>query len=265
MNKLELKKKLFLIGQSFLLLLGLFLLSGGKIISVNWSEILFGIGIALIAASLIALFNRIFTDDDNKTDADSSKTDDDNSKKVEIQALLNQSETEKDNLGIVKIYENRSEINDKINNAIKESATQIDVMTQDGLYLIRKKSTIEKTIKNRLMNDLRMRILVPLKIKESYFETNINGLVEWWRSELNETQKANCKIHCYDGTPQDLYFHIDKMIFVGPFFYFLPTDQTTITYEFKEGTTGGVIYTDLFDYIWKESKEINIKNGEENK
>jgi len=246
-------KKLFFAVQIALFSLGLLFTGIGILGQFNWKEIPLNIGITFIAASLISLFNRFFLVDNS------------GEKELEIIKQADspvKADMENDNLGIVKIYENRSEINDKINNAIKGSATQIDVITQDGLYLIRKKSTIDKTIKNRLLNNLRMRILVPLKIREDYFETNINGLIEWWRNELNETQKANCKIHYYDGTPQDLFFHIDKMIFVGPFFYYLPDDQTTITYEFKENSIGGEIYTELFDHIWDESKEISIKNGE---
>jgi len=231
------KRKLFFAVQITLLSLGLLFTCIGILGQFDWKEIPLNIGIALIAASLVALFNEIFTDDDTTENKTIPKD-------------------KNDNLGLVEVYKNRSEKNEKINQAIRDLAPKIDVMTQDGLYLLRVR--MGEIIKARLMDNLKIRILIPVEIKEQYHRDNINDLLDWY-SKLNDIQRSNMTIKCYNGTPQDLYFHINEIIIVGPYFFDFRADQATITYEFKEDSYGGKVYSEFFERTWGKAEEIKIE------
>jgi hypothetical protein len=233
------KNKQFFTIQIALLSSGVTLTVIGILGHFDWKEIMLNIGIALIAASLVSLFNKIFSDDDTENKIKPTGID--------------------SNLGLVEIYKNRSDKNEKINRAITELAPKIDIMTQDGLHLLREK--MGETIKARLMDNLEIRVLIPIEIKEQYHRDNINDLIDWY-SKLNKIQRTKMSIRRYNGTPQDLYFHIKNIIIVGPYFYDLKTDQTTITYEFEEDSYCGKVYSEFFERIWDKSEEIKIDKNE---
>jgi len=251
------KRKLFFAFQIVLFSLGLFLLSGGKIISINWNEILSGIGIAFISTSLISLFSKFFLVNNSGKNEPNVTIEPDSRSKINLEIY---------NWGLIMIHRNRCDKNEKVNSYIEKHAMKIDIMTQDSLHSLR--LNMENELTNRLTHGMEMRILLPSEKELRHFNKN-KELVEWW-TNLPENQRNNIKIRRYEGTPQDLYFRVDNMIFIGPYILGVQSNQSTITYEFElchsdkkektdEKTKGGKLYSEYFERIWRESAKYEIK------
>ena len=226
-------KKLFITVQIALFFMGLFLLSVGILGSFVGKEIPFNIGITFIAVSLIVLFNNWLLADDSGN-------------------LSNK-------WGLREIYKHRYEKNARVNSYITRTATEFDIMTQNCLHGLRK--AIGDELKERLEHGLRMRILTPSDMHDPQHVKDIEELINWC-NDLDKKQRENIEIRSYDGIPQDMYYRIDNMIFVGP--YFLGershSNHETITYEFTKDSNGGKIYSDYFEQIWRNSKKIELKS-----
>jgi hypothetical protein len=226
------KKKSFELVQLATLLAGCVLLLLGHWFLQDWKEILYSVGTAFLASSLMAVFSQRYLIDE----------------KPDLSVKW----------GLVNIYSQRFEKNEKLNEKIQNQAKNVDVITQEGLATLRQK--LGPRLKERLGNGLKMRILIP-KIKKGAFpvvEQKLRDLVKW-REQLIHKQKENIKIRYYSGVPQDLYFCVDNTIIVGPYFLNRTINQLTITYEFNAETTGGKIYSEYFDELWEKSKEGEIK------
>lgn len=242
---LDLKRRLFYVGQIALSFLGLSLLTVGVFAPFSGKEIVLSIGITFIATSFIAFFNKWLIDEDNSN------------KKPELTKINVPPETSETSIevkwGLITIHKHRCDKNDRINNYIKETAAEIDVMTQNSLHGLRLR--IGKELRNRLSHNLKMRILIP----ESHLPSeDIKELIEWY-NKLDNNQQENVKIRSYDGAPQDLYYRVDDMIFIGPYFIgerFNANDQT-ITYEFKKDSNGGKVYSEYFEQIWDIGKRVS--------
>jgi len=222
--------KLFYFGQVFLILLGIILLLLRKLIFNDWAEIPNNIGIALISASLISIFNKWLLDNDGSN----------LSRKW----------------GLKEIYEYRSDKDKQTNEYIITKAKIMDVMTQNSLKELR--TNIGDEIKQRLTNNFKIRILISKDINTSKHKKDVDELIDWYKS-LNKNQQANVTIRRYNGIPQDLYFRIDNMIFIGPYHLDVFSNQKTITYEFMVNSSGGKIYSKYFERIWKKSEKNEIK------
>jgi len=226
----NLLKKLFYFGQCFLFLLGMFLLSLGKFNLIDWAEIPKNIGIALISASLISIFNKVLLDNDGSN--------------------LSRA------WGLKEIYEYRSDKDKQTNEYIIMKAERMDVMTQNSMRELR--ANIGDEIKQRLTNNLKIRILIPEDIDTPKHKEDVNDLLTWYKC-LNKNQQVNVTIRRYNGIPQDLYFRVDNMIFIGPYHLDVYNNQKTITYEFMANSSGGKIYSKYFERIWKNSEKNEIK------
>jgi hypothetical protein len=233
----SLKRKFFYAVQIALFSLGLLFIGIGILGSFNWKEIPLNIGITFIATSLISLFNKFFLMDSG-------------SKEIKQKTIIDETKTEIGKWGLVKIYKYRNEKNEKINSYIKESAKEIDVMTQNSLFTLRNK--IGRELRDRLTNVLKMRILIP---KANLLSEDIKNLIEWCK-KLDNDQQDNIKIRSYEGTPQDLYFRVDDMIFIGPYRINVHSNHETITYEFTKNSEGGKIYSEYFEQIWSAGTKI---------
>lgn len=55
----------------------------------------------------------------------------------------------------------------------------------------------------------------------------------------------------------DFYWRVDNMIYVGPYFYDEPSNQT-ITYGFEEGGKGFARYSDYFEKLWN-NKDLTVE------
>lgn len=226
---LDLKRRLFYTGQLVLFFSGLFLLAIGASISSWWQAIPFNFGITFIATSVIAFFNKWLMANDSSN-------------------LLRK-------WGLKEIYEHRHEKNRRINDYIINSATKLDIMTQNSLKELRK--NIGKQLEMRLGNGLEMRILIPSDINDPQHTRDIEDLINWCKN-LGKKQRQKIEIRSYAGTPQDLYYRVDNMIFVGPYFLGRRSNQLTITYEFTNKNFGKM-YSEYFEQIWEAYKDNKVK------
>jgi len=90
----------------------------------------------------------------------------------------------------------------------------------------------------------------------------ILNLDEWVKElKLLARNPNDVEIKYYNSLPLDLYFRVDKTIFVGPYLYGKQSQQT-ITYEYHSGGEAFNYYTDHFEELWKDTKFAKLNYNE---
>jgi hypothetical protein len=224
------KNKTFELAQLVLLLAGVITLMTGFFLPPGLQEglkgILHSLGTAFLAGSFIGLFNKRYLPDET---LDICKE-----------------------WGLADIYEMRMEADKILNECVKTTAKQIDGIVQGGLYSLRRSQDIK--LDERIKLGLKMRLLIPLDPRMA----GANKHLEDWYHALNDSQKKNVTIRRYDEPPQELYFRVDDILVVGPYFAHIDGPRT-ITYRFNANSTAGKIYKDHFDDLWESAREGELK------
>jgi hypothetical protein len=207
-------------------LLGSFLLPPGL------KEILYSLGTAFLASSFIGFFNKRYLSDEK-------------------------AETLYKEWGLRNIYEFRVQKNAKTNERIKNGAKRLDCIIQGGLDGLRNK--VDVNLIEKISGGLIIRLLIP-KDDASPEIGKANKELEDWYYKLSDKQKSNITIRKYNGSPQELYFRLDEMVFVGPYFVNLDSSRN-ITYEFDlhYSSKGGELYAEHFEDLWENSKDGEIR------
>ena len=86
---------------------------------------------------------------------------------------------------------------------------------------------------------------------------SIEDLVSW-ADRINQNKyKGKIIIKGYNCMTLEFYWRVDNMIYVGPYFYDEPSNQT-ITYGFEEGGKGFARYSDYFEKLW-DNKDLTVE------
>jgi hypothetical protein len=216
------------------------LLAGGIILQGSWllppgllraglQEILSGLGTALLASAFIGFFNKRYLTDE-KPDL-------------------------RKEWGFKEIYEFRRQKDAKTNERIKNGAKELDCIVQGGLDGLR--NNMDVNLHERISGGLKIRLLIPKNPYDQEMKDANEELEKWYHS-LNDKQKRNVAIRKYSGIPQDLYFRLDEMVFVGPYFANSKSAED-ITYEFDRYLDGGKLYANYFENLWGRSKGEEIR------
>jgi hypothetical protein len=223
----ELTHIVLLLSGTLMLIVSFFLLPD---IKEGLKGILHSLGTAFLASSFIGLFNKRY--------------------------LAGEITDMRKEWGLVNIYKTRVELDDLVNSCIKTTAEQIDGIVQGGLYNLRRSQDIKLT--ERLELGLKMRLLIPLDSRLDSRMEEANKELEDWYHGLKDSQKENVKIRKYTEAPQELYYRVDNILLIGPYFAHVDGPRN-ITYLFDANSDGGEIYKNHFNDLWESSCKREIK------
>lgn len=229
-----------------------------EIISVFLSEV----GLALITnAVLLALSLLYFKEDDDFKDA---------------RRLYKE-------IGLVSVYDKKSDINDKINNQLlgRHHIKEYDIICCGGLSTLRREQG-SQLIDYIQSNDMKIRILtanpnldylLQQKIDEeselttevtyntasinNSIQTDIFNLQEWvdkTKKTLKEDKKNNIQIKFYNSLPPLQYHRVGAHVFVGKAFIG-KNSQSTPTIEYFDVDSPRSYYhryTEYFEALWND-------------
>lgn len=213
---------------------GLIILVAGILTVVFFKDYGVSIGCSLIASSVVALLNSLFVE------------------RKKVSPL--------DSWGIQNIYKSRSLMNKDCDISIDNAKRQIDIVAfglksfrtdygNSALALLQKGVNIRiitmepesKFVKQREIEEGE----VPGQIKNT-----IEQLVEWAEKLNAESTNGKITIKGYSCMTLDFYWRVDDDIYVGPYWYKYPSQQT-ISYKFTKGA-GFDAYYEYFDRLWND-------------
>lgn len=97
----------------------------------------------------------------------------------------------------------------------------------------------------------------PEQIKNS-----INQLIQWADKLNSGSNNGKILIKGYNCMTLDFYWRLDDVLYVGPYWYGIDSQQT-ITYKFKSGGECFKMYTEYFDRLWND-EELSVLLTKEN-
>lgn len=166
--------------------------------------------------------------------------------------------------GLNRIFKTRAEKNNESDSFLEKHS----VKNLDGIAFglrsfrsIRKKDIIEC-----LDNGMNMRLLVmspdseyiKQRAKEEKEDIDsiaksVRELIAWVDEVRKESKAGSIKIKVYDSMTIDFLWRIDDVVYVGPYLYGIPSQQT-ITFKYYKPGRGYKMYTDYFESLWNDSE-----------
>lgn len=169
-----------------------------------------------------------------------------------------------DQWGIIKIYSTRAEKNADSDPELDKAKYQVDAVAF-GLSNFRSKYS--KKVESCLKNGVNFRILTmnpnsdfihqrekEENSAEGQIVKSVNDLVNWADNFNQKGYKGKIIVKGYSCMTLDFYWRVDDEIFIGPYWYGQPSNQT-ITYAFSEGGKGFTQYSNYFEDLW-DNKDI---------
>lgn len=98
---------------------------------------------------------------------------------------------------------------------------------------------------------------------EGQITHTINELVKW-ADDLNaKSHKGKIVVKGYKCMTLDFYWRLDDTLYIGPYLYGIPSQQT-ITFKFNKGGKGFQTYIDYFESLWDNNdlSTVLTKNAE---
>ena len=89
--------------------------------------------------------------------------------------------------------------------------------------------------------------------QEGDIRNSINQLVEWADNLNNKNYRGKIVVKGYSSMTLDFYWRVDGEVYIGPYWYGIPSQQT-ITYKFTDNGKGFSVYTNYFEKLWNDSK-----------
>ena len=217
---------------------GLVVLLIGFLLIFTWKTYGVSVGCSLIASSIVALINTLWVD--RKT----------------ISPL--------DEWGIKNIYNTRGRMNDDTDKSLSKAKYKVDAVAF-GLKSFR--TEMEKETRRLLKNGVNFRIITmhpdsPFIRQREIEENDSDGqikkaildLIEWAEKLNRESKKGKIEIKGYSCMTLDFYWRVDDDVYIGPYWYQYPSQQT-ISYKFSgDDNKGFRIYTEYFDKLWINSE-----------
>ena len=90
---------------------------------------------------------------------------------------------------------------------------------------------------------------------EGYTKHSIEQLVDWANKLNSKNYKGKIIIKGYECMTLDFYWRVDNVLYVGPYWYGMDSQQT-ITYKFSDGGKGFSQYIDYFESLWNNEEFI---------
>lgn len=200
------------------------------------SSIVLNIGCSLLASSIVILLTTLLVDEKKKNPLDE--------------------------WGIRKIYSTRAEKNADSDAELDKAHYQVDAVAF-GLSNFRSKYS--RKVETCLKKGVNFRILtmdpnsefVHQREKEEntvdgQIAKSIKDLVEWADILNRKKYKGKIIVKGYNCMTLDFYWRVDNEMYVGPYWYCQPSNQT-ITYAFSEGGKGFTQYSTYFEDLWENS------------
>lgn len=165
--------------------------------------------------------------------------------------------------GIEKIYSTRAEKEADSDRQLEDAKYRLDVIAF-GLKTFR--SRHNKQIEECLNRGVNIRILtmkpdskwvIQREIEEKETRGQIKHTIEElvkWADELNEKSDKGKIVVCgYDAMTLDFYWRVDENLYVGPYWYGIPSQQT-ITYKFNSKGKAFTQFTGYFEELWENNE-----------
>lgn len=221
------------------IIVGLLVIIAGIVLIVcdiiySWSEsrIWVNVGCSLLASGLVILLNSLLVE-------------------RRIVSPL-------DSWGIQNIYKSRSLMNKDCDISIANAKRQIDIVAF-GLKSFRTDygnsalALLQKGVNIRIITmDPESKFVKQREIEEGevpgQIKNTIEQLVEWAEKLNAESTNGKITIKGYSCMTLDFYWRVDDDIYVGPYWYKYPSQQT-ISYKFTKGD-GFDAYYEYFDRLW---------------
>jgi len=156
----------------------------------------------------------------------------------------------------------RSDINPDINEKLQSMDTGMDIiafgmknfLSVKGDLLIQK---LNKGCQVRILTINPESPYIKQREKEEFelegqIKNSIDFMIEWARSTKNNLSNSDLiSVKVYDGLPQDMYQKVDEYVYVGPFLYGKPSQQT-IAYSYIPKSKGSKYYISYFNKLWND-------------
>lgn len=206
-------------------------------IPAPWNSILLSIGCSLIASGLVILMHDFFVE-------------------RKVVSLLDEWKLE-------RIFSTRAEKNAESDPELTKAKYCVDVVAF-GLGSFRSKHTPK--VEACLRKGINFRIITmdpdssytyirdqEENKNEGTLKYSIQQLVEW-ADKLNEKGlKGKIIVRGYSSMPLDFYWRVDDVLYIGPYWYGVDSQQT-ITYKFLSGGRGFTQYSEYFEALWEDDK-----------
>ena len=206
----------------------------------QWSTVIISVGASIVASSVVSYITSAYL-----------------VKKKKLKEIT-------EIWGLRSITENRSNMNKEVSKRLNEANKCLDIVAY-GLKSFRESAG--DTIKLKIQNGLKVRILTvnpdsEILLYRDSIENKIQGstshdivqLTDWVKSITDECG-GEMELRYCKFLPTELYFRIDKHLYVGPYEIFKES-QRTITMEYTDGTKGFSYYTDYFNTLWVKAEKV---------
>lgn len=231
------------------IIVAIILLSVGTLLAILdalvWktpSALVVSIGCSLLASGLVLLLTTVFVD--------YSKPDPLDEWKLSI------------------IYETRAEKTKATDPKLDKARHQVDAIAF-GLGNFR--SRYGNKVEPFLRRGVNFRILTmdpesPFVAQREKEEDQVPGAIKHsieelilWADKINQNSnnKGKITVKGYNCMTLDFYWRVDNMLYVGPYCYNEPSNQT-ITYGFEEGGKAFTRYSNYFDSIWDNEQLTKV-------
>lgn len=201
-----------------------------------WDNILLSIGCSLIASGLVILMHDFFVE----------------RKKV---SML-------DEWKIERIFSTRAEKNAESDPELVKAKYCVDAVAF-GLGSFRSKQTPK--VETCLRKGVNFRIITmmpdsPYATERDKEENKNNGttsysiqqLVEWADKLNSRSMRGKVIVKGYSCMTLDFYWRVDDVIYIGPYWYGVESQQT-ITYKYLAGGKGFTQYSEYFETLWNNT------------
>ena len=165
--------------------------------------------------------------------------------------------------GLQRIFKTRAEKNNESDPLLESH----DIKHLDGIaFGLRSFRSIRRDdVIANLNNGMHMRLLVmnpdsdfaEQRALEEYedadsISSSIRALIDWVAGIQKEAISGSIEIKVYDAMTLDFYWRIDNIIYVGPYLYGFPSQQT-LTLKYGNSGKGFELYTKYFEDLWNNS------------
>ena len=223
-----------LFAGSIIILVGIGLSIGGALAKTDlWESLLLGIGCSLVASGVVILVHDFFVE------------------RCKVSVL--------DNWNIEQIYTIRAEINKNSEQELKVANHCLDAVAF-GLRSFRGKQS--PRVEEMLRKGVNVRIITMdpnsqyanvRDVEESKAEgdtkKSIEELIDWANKLNKNSKKGKIEVKGYNSMTLDFYWRIDDILYVGPYWYGVDSQQT-ITYRYSKGGEGFRQYSEHFESLW---------------
>ena len=232
-------KRKYIIINSFLILIGIIGMLGGKLID---GDVFLGeLGVAFVTGGITALITTMLIAEKNDTSC-------------------------AEKWGLNAIYSKRSDMNIQCDACLEKCTKQLDFIAL-GLKGFRDAATDLVIKKVNSGVNLRIITVAPTSpfLKQKAVEegsvtesmsSNIESMISWAQEINARTREGAVQVKTYDGLPMFSYQRVDDYVFVGPNLRGM-SSQKCISYEYHRGE-GKEYFVNYFEKLWNDKAMTKV-------